>query len=133
MTGRTRVDECPQYGSGAEAGLWGSVEYRCQPSQKVDSVGSNLRLLIALYSPSALLETGLHICLSEKRRDSHCLRYRAARLRMGSCDLTMARMSRFSKTKPWCSCVSRSTTSTIAQAKSSARTTWFGNNNRNTG
>ena len=48
----------------------------------------------------------------------------AARFRRGVCDLTMDRISRFSKTKPWSSCVCRSTT--IAQAKSSARITWFG-------
>jgi hypothetical protein len=52
----------------------------------------------------------------------HCLIH-AARSRKVICDLTMARMSRFSRIRPWCSCVSRSTTSTIAQAKSSARTT----------
>jgi hypothetical protein len=53
--------------------------------------------------------------------------------RAGICDLTMARMSRFSKTTLWRSCVWRSTTSTIAQPKSSAPMTWFGNSNRNTG
>jgi hypothetical protein len=56
-----------------------------------------------------------------------------APFRTGTSDLTMARMSRFSNTKPWRSCVRRSTTSTIAHAKSSARTTWFGNSTRNTG
>jgi predicted small integral membrane protein len=37
---------------------------------KVNSLSPNPRILIALYSPNALRETGLHMCPPEKRRDS---------------------------------------------------------------
>jgi len=48
--------------------------------------------------------------------------------------LSMARMSRFSRTRlRRCSPAPRTTTSTMASAKSSARITWFGNSTRNTG
>jgi len=53
----------------------------------------------------------------------HSLSHSRGAIAWGICDLTMARMSRFSRIRPWRSSVSRSTTSTIAQAKSSARTT----------
>jgi hypothetical protein len=48
-------------------------------------------------------------------------------------DLTIARMSRFSKTTPPRSAASRTATSTMARAKSSAGITWLGNSTRNTG
>jgi hypothetical protein len=48
-------------------------------------------------------------------------------------DSTIARISRFSKTEFPGSPFLRTTTSTIARAKSSARITWFGKSARNTG
>jgi len=38
---------------------------------KVNSLRPNLRLVIALHSPEALIETGQRICPLEKRRDGH--------------------------------------------------------------
>jgi hypothetical protein len=43
---------------------------------KVNSLWPTFRLVIALYSPNALLETGLRMCLPEKSRDSDPLRRR---------------------------------------------------------
>jgi hypothetical protein len=57
------------------------------------------------------------------RIDSH-LPYYAAGVRS---DSTMARMSRFSRTRVRRSPVSRTATSTMARPKSSARMTWLGN------
>jgi len=37
---------------------------------KINSLGSNPRLVIALHSPNALLKTGLRMCPPEKSRDS---------------------------------------------------------------
>ena len=37
---------------------------------KVNSLGSNPQLMIALHSPNALLKTGLRMCPPEKSRDS---------------------------------------------------------------
>ena len=48
-------------------------------------------------------------------------------------DLTIARMSRFSKTTAPRSADSRTAVPTIARAKSSAGITWLGNSTRNTG
>src|SRR6266404_3581973 len=48
-------------------------------------------------------------------------------------DSTIARISRFSKTRCSRSPRFRIVTSTMARAKSSARITWFGNSARNTG
>src|SRR5262249_25061333 len=45
----------------------------------------------------------------------------------------MARISRFSKTRLSAFAVSRTATSTMARAKSSARITWLGNNTRSAG
>jgi hypothetical protein len=55
---------------GSRNGLMGSVEIGFPGADKVNSLGSNPRLVIALHSPNALLETGLRICLPEKSRDS---------------------------------------------------------------
>ena len=55
----------------------GSVEYRCSALTKVNSVWPNLRLLIALYSPSYLRETGLRMCPPEKGRLIDAVRPRA--------------------------------------------------------
>ena len=49
------------------------------------------------------------------------------------CESTMARMSRFSKTRLRRSPVSRTATSTMARPKSSARIAWLGNSTRNAG
>jgi hypothetical protein len=46
---------------------------------KVNVVCPNLRLVIALHSPHALLETGLRKCPPEKSRDRERLRCRAVR------------------------------------------------------
>jgi hypothetical protein len=46
---------------------------------KVNSLWQNPGPLIALHSPSALLETGLRMCPPEKSQDSDHLRYRAVR------------------------------------------------------
>ena len=40
------------------------------PLTKINSLGPNHQLLIALHSPNALLKTGLRICLPEKSQDS---------------------------------------------------------------
>jgi hypothetical protein len=46
---------------------------------KVNSLGLNPGLVIALHSPNALLETGPRMCPPEKSRDSDRLRCRAVR------------------------------------------------------
>jgi len=61
--------------------------------------------------------------------DPHPLDY-PARVRS---DSTIARISRFSKTEFPGSPFPRTTTSTIARAKLSARITWFGKSARNAG
>jgi hypothetical protein len=48
------------------------------PTQ-VNSLWPNLRLLIALYSPNTLQETGLRMCLPEKSQDRYRIRRRAVR------------------------------------------------------
>jgi hypothetical protein len=46
---------------------------------KVNSLTPNLRLVIALRSPNALLEAGLRMCLPEKSQDRDRIRCRAVR------------------------------------------------------
>jgi hypothetical protein len=46
---------------------------------EVNSLCTNPRLLIALHSPYALLETGLRMCPPEKSRDSDALHCRVVR------------------------------------------------------
>jgi len=54
----------------ARNGLMGSTGITFQDADKVNSLRLNPRSLIALHSPSALLETGLRMCLPEKSQDS---------------------------------------------------------------
>jgi len=54
-----------------------SVEYRCPALTKVNSVWRNLRLLIALYSPSALLTNRTAHVPSRERRPIDAVRSRA--------------------------------------------------------
>jgi hypothetical protein len=51
-------------------GLMGSAECGFRVQTKVNSLWPNPQLVIALHSPSALLETGLRRCLPEKSQDS---------------------------------------------------------------
>ena len=51
----------------------------CKALTTVNSLESNLWLVIAFHSPNALLETGLRMCPPEKGRDSDRLRRRAVR------------------------------------------------------
>ena len=50
--------------------LLGSALLRSKVLTKVNSVWPNPLLLIALYLPGVLLETGLCICLPEKSHDN---------------------------------------------------------------
>ena len=47
-----------------------STNFETWKGSSVSAYGRILRLLIALHSLDALLETGLRICLPEKRQDS---------------------------------------------------------------
>ena len=66
-------------GSCPETGLWEAPNAVSKVATKVNPLWRNLRLVIALHSPNALLETGLSMCPPEKSRDSHPLRCRAVR------------------------------------------------------
>src|ERR1039458_4642327 len=50
-------------------GLMGKAEVGFRVRTKVNSLWPNPELVIALHSPSALLETGLHLCPTEKDLD----------------------------------------------------------------
>src|ERR1700733_1629864 len=68
---RTRADAA----SNSETGPWEAPKSSVQELRmKANSLSANPQPLIALHSPSALLETGLRVCLPEKNRDSDVLR-----------------------------------------------------------
>jgi hypothetical protein len=62
-----------------ETGLWEALNSTCKALTKVNSLRSNLRLVIALHSPCALREPGLRMCVSEKSRDGDGLYRRLVR------------------------------------------------------
>jgi hypothetical protein len=51
-----------------ERQAWKALSSVSKALTKVNSLGPNPQLLIALHSPNALLKTGLHMCLPEKSR-----------------------------------------------------------------
>jgi hypothetical protein len=70
---------CWLHGSYPETGLWEAPNSVSKALTEVNSLGPNPRLVIALHSPNALLETGLRMCPPEKSRNSDRLRCRAVR------------------------------------------------------
>jgi len=67
---------CQRY---PETRLWEAPNSDSKMLAKVNSLWPNSRCVIALHSPSAPLQTGLHMCPAEKSRDSDPLRCRAVR------------------------------------------------------
>jgi hypothetical protein len=63
----------------ARNGLMGSAQRALLCLAKVNSLSPNPQLLIALHSPNGLRETGLHLCLPEKRPERDALLSRAVR------------------------------------------------------
>ena len=57
----------------------GRAELRVQALTKVNSLRSNLRIVVALHSPCALRETGLRMCRPEKSRDGDAIYCRVVR------------------------------------------------------
>jgi hypothetical protein len=55
-----------QTGNYPETGFWDALNSVSKALTKVNSLGPNPRIVIALRSPNALAETGLPICLAEK-------------------------------------------------------------------
>jgi hypothetical protein len=55
-----------QTGNYPETGLWEALNSVSKALTRVNSLGPNPRIVIALRSPSALAETGLPLCLAEK-------------------------------------------------------------------
>jgi hypothetical protein len=70
---------CRQTENYPETGLWEAPNSVSKALTKVNSLGPNPRLVNALHSPNALLETGLRMCPPEKSRNSDRLRCRAVR------------------------------------------------------
>jgi hypothetical protein len=71
-----RVDR-RQTGSYPETPLWEAPNAASKVRTKVNPPSPNPRLVVALHSPNALLETGLRRCLPEKSQDSGALSSRA--------------------------------------------------------
>jgi hypothetical protein len=65
--------------SGEKTGSWEERNSMSNALPEVNSLGPNPQRLIALLSPGALLETGLRMCLPEKRQVIDLLRRRAVR------------------------------------------------------
>jgi hypothetical protein len=57
-----------QIGSYPETGLWEALNSVSKALTRVNSLGPNPRIVIAFRSPSSLGETGLPMCLAEKRQ-----------------------------------------------------------------
>ena len=58
--------DCRQTGNYPETGLWDAPNSVSKALTKVNSLRSNLRIVVALHSPCALRETGLRMCRPEK-------------------------------------------------------------------
>jgi len=65
------------YGSYPETGLWEAPNTVSHELSKVNPLWPHPRTVIALYSPHALLETGLRLGPPEKSRDVDAIRPRA--------------------------------------------------------
>jgi hypothetical protein len=68
-----------------ERQAWETLNSVFKALTKVNSLGPNPQLLIALHSPNALLKTGLHMCPPEKNRYSDGLRCKQSVLRSPVC------------------------------------------------